>query len=80
MGFVGVVSEMAEEKEIKAGAIEGVENSAVKLDGERDGKVEMEQSLTLHDISAPASAYNTIRAFFEQIGGAANAAVVLVKR
>ena len=45
-----------------------------------NGKVEMEQSLTVHDITAPAAEYNKIRAFFEQIGGAASAAVVFVKK
>lgn len=44
------------------------------------GKVEMEQSLAINDIQAPASEYAQVRAFFDRIGGASNAAVVLMRK
>ncbi|MBL8239635.1 MAG: DUF3857 domain-containing protein [Bryobacterales bacterium] len=44
------------------------------------GKVEMEQALEIYSITAPPAEYAKVRAFFEQIGGATTAAVVLVKK
>lgn len=44
------------------------------------GKVEMEQSLEIYDVTAPAAKYAEIRKFFDQISGARGAAVVLVKK
>lgn len=43
-------------------------------------KIEMEQTLEVFDITVPAAEYAKVRTFFEQVGGAGSAAVVLVKK
>ncbi len=45
-----------------------------------EGTVEMEQQLELRDSVTPATGYAGVRAFFEQVSAAANAAVVLVRK
>jgi hypothetical protein len=45
-----------------------------------EGTVEMEQQLELKDSQTPAASYGEVRAFFEQVSAAANAAVVLVRK
>ncbi|MBI2687991.1 MAG: DUF3857 domain-containing protein [Acidobacteria bacterium] len=42
--------------------------------------LEMEQNLEVFDATIPATEYALVRSFFEQVGGAANAAAVLVKK
>jgi hypothetical protein len=45
-----------------------------------NGKVEMVQALEIYDKMAPAAEYGQVKSFFEQVGGAGNAAVVLVRK
>ncbi|MBL8230132.1 MAG: transglutaminase domain-containing protein [Bryobacterales bacterium] len=44
------------------------------------GQVEFQQSLELHDVTAPASDYAKVRSFFENVGRASTAPVVLVRK
>jgi hypothetical protein len=45
-----------------------------------DGKAVFEQSLEVHDTISPATEYDAIREFFENVTGAQTSAVVLIRR
>ena len=46
----------------------------------QDGYIQMQETLEIHEALVPASDYSSVRAFFDEVAGAHNATVILVRQ